>query len=148
MFAAPKTPQSQTRSGTWPRYIGGPNAHLKSSFTHRLDDPNVFKQPPLSVDRLSNHSHSSSVASLSSPTLSQSSPLAHVESLQTPFVLRNNHTARHVHHSHSRSSPSFDSDDLHMSPIVMPPYPDTPSPPAAYGLNGTLIVNEPPVIMQ
>lgn len=128
MFGLPSTPISQTRAGTWPRYMGGQVGTESSSSSSPFPTlhQDVFTTPTQTSTRLgltqqslsrsvpsSSHSSHSSSNPLS-PTYSHSSPPS-VETLQTPFVGRsytddNNNsdignfpetpTQRSYHHQH------------------------------------------------
>ncbi|WVF65379.1 hypothetical protein IAT40_000106 [Kwoniella sp. CBS 6097] len=147
MFAVPSTPARQTRSSN-----AKPNANANTNTTNSWSTGTAYnKRAPHTPTPNSNSSLVQQNAFTQSSTpppkqnananqtttdTSSSSPG------QTPFVL----SSEPELHQRTSPPPSLDR-QLHTSPM-QPPYPNTPSPQPSFGINGTIIVNEPASIMQ
>ncbi|OCF40582.1 hypothetical protein I317_05592 [Kwoniella heveanensis CBS 569] len=136
MFAVPSTPARQTRSSN-------SNAKPKSNANGWSTGSAYNSRGPHTPTPNSSLFQQNSLTQSSTPPPNQNQNQTTSDSTSSPVQ------TRFVPSSElQRTSPPPSLDrQLHTSPM-QPPYPNTPSPQPSFGINGTIIVNEPASIMQ
>jgi hypothetical protein len=140
MFTSPASthgPQTPARNASWPRYNPAPSIppstpisslthQLSLSFDHQSQTDSAYK-----VITQDNDDHNDNEIDDQTPP-SSASPV-----IETPFVFRNN-----AYSIDPLASPPTPTTRSTSTPAIMGHYPDTPSPPSAYGINGGVIVGQ------